>query len=153
MEPLIKHKFLLSLKKFFLVEAKLPTNLWSEVFTLKRILCNWPPGLYGDNGILPASVVLRPDGRPAEQRFQAGPSLLWLLPSLGLTAEDGLDLTCLLGCSLALVAIMSRRMRDSLVFALLWFLYLSVYVVSTQDIIFFKPIHKWPSYNFYKKRP
>ncbi|XP_022089233.1 lipase maturation factor 2-like [Acanthaster planci] len=95
------------------------------------------PGLYGDNGILPARVVLKPDGRPAEKRFQGRPSLLWLLPQLGLDTQEGMELVCILGCVFAVVGLMSQRMRDSVVFALLWFLYTSVYQVG-QTFLWFQ---------------
>ncbi|XP_038047006.1 lipase maturation factor 2-like [Patiria miniata] len=95
------------------------------------------PGLYGDNGILPAKVVLKPDGRPPEKRFQGRPSLMWLLPGLGLDAQEGMDLICILGCLLAVIGLTSRRMRDSVLFALLWFLYLSVYEVG-QTFLWFQ---------------
>ncbi|XP_033645655.1 lipase maturation factor 2-like [Asterias rubens] len=95
------------------------------------------PGLYGDGGILPARVVLKPDGRPVEKRFQKRPSLMWFTMDLGLEAQEGMDLICILGCVVSLICLVSRRMRDGAMFALLWFLYMSVYEVG-QTFLWFQ---------------
>ncbi len=108
------------------------------------------PGLYGDGGILPARAVLKPDGRPVEKCFQKRPSLMWFTLELGLKAQEGMDLICIMGCMLSLICLISRRMRDSVMFALLWFLYMSVYEVGAvhknKCYIMFNLFLFWPTH-------
>lgn len=71
-------------------------------------------------------------GRPLLEQLQASPSLLWLGPHLGLELDrqQTMELLCLLGALLALAAALLEPLRDSLVFLLLWALYLSLYQVG-----------------------
>ncbi|XP_072033992.1 lipase maturation factor 2-like [Amphiura filiformis] len=95
------------------------------------------PGLYGDNGILPARLVLPVDSKPELKKFQHQPTLLWLLPAIGLDVPNGMDFICILGAAISLICMISRRMRDAFMFAALWFLYFSVYQVG-QTFLWFQ---------------
>ncbi|XP_035673677.1 lipase maturation factor 2-like [Branchiostoma floridae] len=95
------------------------------------------PGLYGSTGILPANRLLKLDGKTPHERFSERPTLLWLTPALGLTAEHGMDLLCLAGMLISLVAMVTEVMRDVPAFLMLWILYFSVYQVG-QTFLWFQ---------------
>lgn len=88
------------------------------------------PGLYGREGILPARRVLRLGGKGLWEQLRDSPTLLWLSPHLGLDTELGMELLCLLGVFASFSALLFESLRDSLLFALLWALYLSLYQVG-----------------------
>uniref|UniRef100_A0A4W4E956 Lipase maturation factor n=1 Tax=Electrophorus electricus TaxID=8005 RepID=A0A4W4E956_ELEEL len=88
------------------------------------------PGLYGDEGILPARLLVAGEQKPLLQQLQESPSLLWLVPSLGLGPQQGLELICLLGALLSLGAVLLGALRDSLAYLCLWILYLSLYTAG-----------------------
>ncbi|XP_068257771.1 lipase maturation factor 2 [Nyctibius grandis] len=94
------------------------------------------PGLYGRDGILPARRVLRLSGKGLWERLWDLPTLLWLSPSLGLDTELGMELLCLLGVLASFGALLLEPLRDSLLFALLWVLYLSLYQVGQVFLYF-----------------
>ncbi|XP_042647817.1 LOW QUALITY PROTEIN: lipase maturation factor 2, partial [Tyto alba] len=94
------------------------------------------PGLYGRDGILPARRVLRPGGRGLWEQLRDSPTLLWLSPRLGLDTELGMELLCLLGTLASLGALLFESLRDSLLFALLRVLYLSLYQVGQVFLYF-----------------
>lgn len=94
------------------------------------------PGLYGRDGILPARRVLRLSGKGLWEQLRDFPTLLWLGPSLGLDTELGMELLCLLGVLCSFGALLLEPLRDSLVFALLWVLYLSLYQVGQVFLYF-----------------
>lgn len=94
------------------------------------------PGLYGRDGVLPARKMLRFTGKTLLDQLKDAPTLLWLCPSLGLDTEQGIELICLLGIVLSFTVILAEPLRDSLVFACLWFLYLSVYQVGQVFLYF-----------------
>lgn len=55
-------------------------------------------GLYGDNGISPARVVLDlTNNKALSQKLVQKPTLLWFAPYLGLNVEYMLDLIALCG--------------------------------------------------------
>ncbi|XP_009281877.1 PREDICTED: lipase maturation factor 2, partial [Aptenodytes forsteri] len=85
------------------------------------------PGLYGRDGILPARKVLRLSGKGLWEQLRDFPTLLWLSPRLGLDTEMGMELLCLLGVLASFGALLFEPLRDSLLFALLRVLYLSLY--------------------------
>lgn len=64
------------------------------------------------------------------------PSLLWLGPQLGLDTHTFMELLCLLGAALSLVATLFEAFRDSLVFFCLWALYMSMYQVGQVFLYF-----------------
>ncbi|XP_029471161.1 lipase maturation factor 2 [Rhinatrema bivittatum] len=94
------------------------------------------PGLYGKNGILPARKMLKYTGKSLWEQLRESPTLLWLGPRLGLNTEQGMELICLLGTFLAFGAMVMEPLRDSLVFLLLWILYLSLYQVGQVFLYF-----------------
>lgn len=87
-------------------------------------------GLYGRDGILPARKVLRLSGKGLWEQFRDVPTVLWLGPRLGLDTEQGMELLCVLGALGSLGALLFEALRDSLLFALLWLFYLSLYQVG-----------------------
>uniref|UniRef100_A0A8C5BXL2 Lipase maturation factor n=1 Tax=Gadus morhua TaxID=8049 RepID=A0A8C5BXL2_GADMO len=95
------------------------------------------PGLYGNEGLLPARKQLRYSGdRSLWAQFQSSPTLLWLSPKLGLSTHTSVELLCLVGAALSLAATLLEPLRDSLVFFVLWLLYLSLYQVGQVFLYF-----------------
>ncbi|XP_059672787.1 lipase maturation factor 2 [Gavia stellata] len=94
------------------------------------------PGLYGRDGILPARKVLRLSGKGLWEQLRDFPTLLWLSPHLGLDTELGMELLCLLGVLASFGALLFEPLRDSLLFALLRVLYLSLYQVGQVFLYF-----------------
>ncbi|XP_077120447.1 lipase maturation factor 2 [Ranitomeya variabilis] len=94
------------------------------------------PGLYGREGILPAGKMLRFTGKDLWEQLKDSPTLLWLGPQLGLDTEQGIELLCILGAVLSLGALLFNCFRDSLIFLLLWILYLSLYQVGQVFLYF-----------------
>ncbi|XP_055568051.1 lipase maturation factor 2 [Falco biarmicus] len=94
------------------------------------------PGLYGRDGILPARKVLRLNGKGLWEQLRDFPTLLWLSPHLGLDTELGMELLCLLGVLASFGALLFEPLRDSLLFALLRMLYLSLYQVGQVFLYF-----------------
>ncbi|XP_078534006.1 lipase maturation factor 2 [Lissotriton helveticus] len=94
------------------------------------------PGLYGREGILPARKMLKYTGKTIMEEMKDTPTLLLLGPSLGLDTEQGMELICLLGVLLSMGAMLLEPLRDSLVFLLLWVLYLSLYQVGQVFLYF-----------------
>ncbi|XP_065496143.1 lipase maturation factor 2 [Caloenas nicobarica] len=94
------------------------------------------PGLYGRDGILPARKVLRLSGKGLWEQFRDVPTVLWLGPRLGLDTEQGMELLCVLGVLGSFGALLFEALRDSLLFALLWLLYLSLYQVGQVFLYF-----------------
>ncbi|MGH0136339.1 UNVERIFIED_CONTAM: hypothetical protein FKN15_032019 [Acipenser sinensis] len=93
------------------------------------------PGLYGNDGILPARRMLRYTGKPLLEQLQDSPTLLWLGPQLGLDTQQGMELICLLGTLMAFGAMVWEPLRDALIFLFLWVLYLSLYQALLQVLI------------------
>ncbi|XP_075875490.1 lipase maturation factor 2a isoform X2 [Nelusetta ayraudi] len=94
------------------------------------------PGLYGNEGLLPARWQLRYSGKPLWDQLLSSPSLLWLGPWLGLDTHTSMELLCLLGALLSLGAVLVDALRDSVVFFCLWSLYLSLYQVGQVFLYF-----------------
>lgn len=94
------------------------------------------PGLYGNEGLLPARSRLRYSGKPVLEQIMASPSLLWLGPQLGLDTQSCMELLCLLGAALSLAATLHQAFRDSVVFFCLWALYMSMYQVGQVFLYF-----------------
>lgn len=65
-----------------------------------------------------------------EENFWHKPTLLWFMPRLGLNTETGMELLCLTGMLLSLLAMALKSWRDSITFFVLWFLYYSLYQVK-----------------------
>ena len=65
-----------------------------------------------------------------EENFWNKPTLLWFTPKLGLDTETGMELLCLVGMLLSLLAMSLKSFRGSVVFSILWFLYFSLYQVK-----------------------
>ncbi|CAK9830486.1 Lipase maturation factor 2 [Anthophora retusa] len=89
------------------------------------------PGLYGDNGILPARTQLDLKSRtPLLHKLKQKPTLLWFAPYIGLNVEYMLDVLSLVGVALSFAGFVSQRFCIALVFALLWSLYYSLYQIG-----------------------
>ena len=65
-----------------------------------------------------------------EENFWNKPTLLWFTPKLGLDTETGMELLCLVGMLLSLLAMSLKSFRGSVIFFILWFLYFSLYQVK-----------------------
>ncbi|XP_062317677.1 lipase maturation factor 2a isoform X1 [Osmerus eperlanus] len=94
------------------------------------------PGLYGNEGLLPARWQLRYSGKPLLDQILSSPTLLWLGPKLGLDTHTAMELLCLVGAALSLAATLLESLRDSLVYFCLWVLYLSLYQVGQVFLYF-----------------
>ncbi|KAM7002264.1 lipase maturation factor 2a [Tautogolabrus adspersus] len=94
------------------------------------------PGLYGNDGLLPARRQLRFSGKPLREQLLSSPTLLWLGPLLGLDTHTAMELLCIIGAALSLAAILVEALRDSVVFFFLWALYLSMYQVGQVFLYF-----------------
>lgn len=94
------------------------------------------PGLYGNDGLLPARWQLRYSGKPLTEQLLSSPTLLWLGPQVGLDTHTAMELLCLLGAALSLAATLVEALRDGLVFFCLWVLYLSLYQVGQVFLYF-----------------
>ncbi|KAM9377958.1 lipase maturation factor 2a isoform 2-T2 [Pholidichthys leucotaenia] len=94
------------------------------------------PGLYGNEGLLPARWQLRYSGKPLLEQLLSSPTLLWLGPRLSLDTHTAMELLCLIGAALSLAATLVEALRDSLVFFCLWALYLSMYQVGQVFLYF-----------------
>ncbi|KAM6936764.1 lipase maturation factor 2a [Xenentodon cancila] len=94
------------------------------------------PGLYGNDGLLPARWQLRYTGKPLTEQLLSSPTLLWLGPRLGLDTHSAMELLCLVGAALSLAATLVEALRDSVVFFFLWALYLSMYQVGQVFLYF-----------------
>lgn len=89
------------------------------------------PGLYGDNGILPAKTVLENSKHKTFlHKVHYFPTLLWLAPYLGLDTSYALDVFALLGSFLAFTGFVSQKFCTTPLFAGLWSLYFSLYQVG-----------------------
>ncbi|XP_029993059.1 lipase maturation factor 2a isoform X2 [Sphaeramia orbicularis] len=94
------------------------------------------PGLYGNEGLLPARWRLRYSGKSLWEQLVSSPTLLWLGPRFGLDTHTAMELLCLIGAALSLVATLVEAFRDSVVFFCLWALYLSLYEVGQVFLYF-----------------
>ncbi|CAH1981690.1 unnamed protein product [Acanthoscelides obtectus] len=89
------------------------------------------PGLYGDNGVLPAKSVLEfSKHKTLSAKIHYQPTLLWLAPYLGLDTSYALDVLALLGAFLAFTGLVSQRFCTIPLFAALWSLYFSLFQVG-----------------------
>ena len=90
-------------------------------------------------------VLLFDDGKEADSFHDLiahQPTLLRLLPSIGFDVQTGMDFLCLGGALLSFVAMVSRDQRNSVVFAVLWMFYLSLFqVMSSVHRIMIIDIH------------
>ncbi|XP_020483275.2 lipase maturation factor 2a [Labrus bergylta] len=94
------------------------------------------PGLYGNDGLMPARRQLRHSGKPLGEQLLSSPTLLWFGPTLGLDTHTAMELLCILGAALSLAAILFEALRDSVVFFFLWAMYLSMYQVGQVFLYF-----------------
>ncbi|XP_075945137.1 lipase maturation factor 2a [Anarhichas minor] len=94
------------------------------------------PGLYGNDGLLPARWQLRYSGKSLAELLLSSPTLLWLGPQLGVDTHTAMELLCLVGAALSLAATLVEALRDSVVFFCLWALYLSMYQVGQVFLYF-----------------
>ncbi|XP_013397011.1 lipase maturation factor 2 isoform X2 [Lingula anatina] len=94
------------------------------------------PGLYGDNGILPVRNILQKEPNSFDD-FQKQPTLIRLLPKLGLDIQSSMDFIALLGICLSFSVFVSGYMRGMLSFTCLWALYFSLFQVG-QTFLWFQ---------------
>ncbi|XP_033224978.1 lipase maturation factor 2-like [Belonocnema kinseyi] len=89
------------------------------------------PGLYGDNGILPAKTQVDLKLKvPLSQKLMQKPTLVWFAPYLGLNVEYMLDVLALSGIILSFLGFVSQKFCIAPVFAGLWATYYSLYQVG-----------------------
>ncbi|XP_011865259.1 PREDICTED: lipase maturation factor 2-like [Vollenhovia emeryi] len=96
------------------------------------------PGLYGDNGLLPARTQLDLKGRATLfNKLKQKPTFLWLAPYLGLNVEYMLDVLALLGVVFSFAGFITQKFCIAPVFVGLWSLYYSLYQIG-QTFMFFQ---------------
>ncbi|KAJ8006690.1 hypothetical protein DPEC_G00109840 [Dallia pectoralis] len=126
-------------------EIRLPRHMFLWIMALIYMLAFASlyvqiPGLYGNEGVLPVRKMEpnMSDSKPVLEQLHDHPSLLWLMPRLGLDldAQQLMELLCLTGLLLSLGATLLEPLRDSMVFFCLWALYLSLCQVG-QDFLNF----------------
>lgn len=89
------------------------------------------PGLYGENGILPAKTQLDLKSRtPLLHKLREKPTWLWFAPYLGLNVEYMLDVLTLCGIFLSFAGFVLQSFCVTGVFAILWSLYYSLYQIG-----------------------
>lgn len=89
------------------------------------------PGLYGDNGLLPAKSVLENSKhKTLSAKVHYQPTLLWLAPYLALDTNYALDVLSLFGSFLAFTGFISQKFCTISLFGALWSLYFSLYQVG-----------------------
>lgn len=89
------------------------------------------PGLYGENGVLPArSVLENSKHKTLSAKIHYQPTLLWLAPYLGLSTSSAVDVLALLGAFLAFTGLVSQKFCIVPVFTALWSLYFSIYQIG-----------------------
>lgn len=89
------------------------------------------PGLYGDNGVLPARTQVDLKARATLfNKLKQKPTFLWFAPYLGLNVEYMLDVLSLLGTILSFAGFISQRFCIAPIFAGLWALYYSLYQIG-----------------------
>ncbi|KAG7332884.1 hypothetical protein KOW79_003019 [Hemibagrus wyckioides] len=94
------------------------------------------PGLYGNEGILPARWMMRLVGKSVWERLRDTPTLLWFGPQLGLDTQHCMELLSLSGTLLSLAAMTVPTLRDCRLYLILWVLYLSLYQVGQVFLYF-----------------
>ncbi|KYM86213.1 Lipase maturation factor 2 [Atta colombica] len=95
------------------------------------------PGLYGDNGILPARTQLDLKARATLlNKMKQKPTFLWFAPYLGLNIDYMLDVLSLLGVILSFAGFVSQKFCIAPVFAGLWSLYYSLYQIGQTFMLF-----------------
>ncbi|XP_066540986.1 lipase maturation factor 2a isoform X1 [Hoplias malabaricus] len=94
------------------------------------------PGLYGNEGLLPARWMLRVSGKSVWEQLREMPSLLWFGPRLGLDTQQCMELLSLTGALLSLAAMAVPYLRDCRVYLVLWVLYMSLYQIGQVFLYF-----------------
>jgi hypothetical protein len=90
------------------------------------------PGLYGPTGLLPVHKILppKPDNMPWYNHLLSFPSAVALHDLIHLPPHLVMELCCLVGGLLSMMLIIFKPLRTSILFLVLWALYLSVYKVG-----------------------
>ncbi|XP_012527431.1 lipase maturation factor 2 [Monomorium pharaonis] len=96
------------------------------------------PGLYGDNGILPARTQLDLKGRATlGNKLKQKPTFLWFAPYLGLNVEYMMDVLAIFGTVISFAGFISQKFCIAPIFVGLWSLYYSLYQVG-QTFMYFQ---------------
>ncbi|TRY58628.1 hypothetical protein DNTS_024780 [Danionella cerebrum] len=123
-------------------EIRLPTHmfLWcvSAIYMVAfASLYVQIPGLYGNEGLLPARWQLRVSGgKSLLEQLKDSPTLLWFGPRLGLDTQQSMELLSLTGVVLSLMSLTLPPLRDTRVYLMLWMLYMSLYQVGQVFLYF-----------------
>ncbi|XP_063985646.1 lipase maturation factor 2-like [Diachasmimorpha longicaudata] len=89
------------------------------------------PGLFGDNGVLPARTQVDLKGKGSLwHKLSHKPTVLWFASYLGLNVEYMMDLVALTGALLSFLGFISQKLCIAPVFMLLWTLYYSLFQVG-----------------------
>ncbi|XP_067936495.1 lipase maturation factor 2-like [Watersipora subatra] len=94
------------------------------------------PGLYGDHGLLPVKNIVKGVPKTIADWFDQ-PSLIRYRYKYSMDTESAMDLCCLVGAFFSTLAVIFTSMRSSLVFFLLWVLYMSLYALG-QTFLWFQ---------------
>jgi len=97
------------------------------------------PGLYGDQGVLPARAFIDTDRLMKENLVDLlveSPTLLWITPLTGLTLVQMMEVFSLIGLVTALVVTAIPRTNTKTSAFILWVLYLSLFQVGQTFLSF-----------------
>ena len=110
----------INLQLIMQIKRKLNAWFWDSL---------WPQLLRKNINIKLMLSFVYTEAKSFEELLTTQPTLLRLLPHLGLDVETGMDALCLGGIILAFVAMLSRTQRNCIVFGFLWVFYLSLFQV------------------------
>ena len=86
------------------------------------------PGLYSDNGVLPVHSALQISSKISPfSQFKEKKNLLVFTKYLEITIYDGMELLCIFGTVLSTLMMITKKLRNTLSFILLYICYLSCY--------------------------
>lgn len=88
------------------------------------------PGLYGNNGVLPARTQMDIKETEFAAKLQKKPTLLWFAPYVGMDTEYMMDVLTLIGMFFSFTGFVAQRFCTKSTFTALWSLYYSVYQVG-----------------------
>ena len=91
-------------------------------------------GLYSADGILPVSEHVRSS---SWEELSANPHLLWVASKIGLTVDLWMEVLCLLGGIIGLLASLFPALGNKVSFIFLWLAYISMYSVG-QTFLWFQ---------------
>ena len=121
----------------YFLHLKFQVVLWSAsgiYFFAFFSLYHQLPGLYSDNGLLPVHSALQISSKISPfSQFKEQKNLLVFTKYLEITIYDGMELLCIFGTVLSTLMMITKKLRNTVSFILLYICYLSCYKEIFQD--------------------